>query len=96
MSLPEEVVIIDAAGDMHKGRLSTQSKMMIEAATPEKPVSEYERQTKIFAEKTGKPDITIQAYSHMKSEGEHGEVYWFLSGEDTVIMIDCRDEDSDE
>ncbi len=61
-------------------------------------MSEFDRQAKIFAEKVKNPDITIKAYSRMIARGKgsknkNKDVYWFLTGEDTLVMVDCRDEE---
>lgn len=53
--------------------------------------SEHDRQLKIFNERMGSPDKVIKARSLVKSEGDNGDdVYWFLTEDDKVVMIDMR------
>lgn len=58
-------------------------------------MSEFDRQTKLFKEKVKTPDKIIKAHSLMKSVDNNGNelIFWFLSDDDTVTMVDMRDEE---
>lgn len=60
--------------------------------------NEMDRQMAIFKTKIEKPDRIIKAHSMMKSEGKDGsgDVYWFLSNDDTLTMVDMREDETDE
>lgn len=58
-------------------------------------MSEFDRQSKLFKDKVPKPDKIIKAHSVMKSVDNNGNelIFWFLSADDTVTMVDMRDEE---
>lgn len=58
--------------------------------------SEYDRQMAVFNKKIQKPDRVIKAHSVMHSEAETGDIYWFLSNDDTLIMVDMREEEDEQ
>lgn len=61
-------------------------------------MSEFDRQSKLFAEKTANPDVIIKAHSMMKSTDNDGNdmCFWFLSADDTMTMVDMREEETEE
>lgn len=54
-------------------------------------MSEFDRQSKLFAEKVPKPDVTYNVCSVMKAEYDDGEVLWYLTDDDQMIRIDMRE-----
>lgn len=54
-------------------------------------MSEFERQTAIFADKVPNPDEVINACSVMKAEFDDGDVYYFLTDDDKIVKITTRE-----
>lgn len=55
-------------------------------------MNEYDRQVALFNAKTKNPDKTFYAHSVMKAENPDGDIYWFLTSDDEIIMVDMLHE----
>lgn len=51
-------------------------------------MSEYDRQMALFNAKVKNPDRVIYAHSKIVNESEDGNIYWFLTSDDEIIMVD--------
>lgn len=58
--------------------------------------SEFDRQMAIFNKKMDKPDRVIKAHSMVRHEPDDGsgDMIYFLSNDDTVTLVDMRDEEA--